>query len=208
MDRQMDSRLSRRLGPPTKWAAKSTGPETGEARPWSSVCLFSGVDFQPAGGRGHCHPGLAAAPSVRSSPCSLSPGFCSPGTGRGTLREGVEVPQLRRPGGDPPSSRVRWEAPWLPCLSPAPVCVPHSLPCVHAAVTRPPGAKKSSRWCLRRGGGSPPDAAQLTLSRHLQASEEHTPGRCGASLRQHLLGFSGPAREPQCTPGAQGEPQA
>ena len=115
MDRQMDSRLSRRLGPPTKWAAKSTGPETGEARPWSSVCLFSGVDFQPAGGRGHCRPGLAAAPSVRSSPCSLSPGPCSSGPGRGW-----RCTSCADPAGTLPAPGCAVRLPWLPCLSPPP----------------------------------------------------------------------------------------
>lgn len=75
MDRQMDSQLPMWLGPPTKWAAKSTGPEIGEgprARLCISlfVCLFwSCGNFQAAGGpdarrgaRGCCHPGLADIP--------------------------------------------------------------------------------------------------------------------------------------------------
>lgn len=62
----MDSRLPMWLGPPTKWAAKSTGPEIGEGcRAWLCIgCLFvcSGVVgtsrlqeamvLGPEGGRG------------------------------------------------------------------------------------------------------------------------------------------------------------
>ena len=56
----MDSRLSRQLGPPAKWAAKSTGPEIGEG-PAVAVCLLV------LGG------GLPACGGPGPSPSSLSP---------------------------------------------------------------------------------------------------------------------------------------
>ena len=68
-DRQMDSQLSRQLGPPAKWAAKSTGPEIGEGPAAAACLLVLGADFQPAGGG--VTPGLAGP----------APPHCLPGSG-------------------------------------------------------------------------------------------------------------------------------
>jgi len=57
----MDSQLSRQLGPPAKWAAKSTGPEIGEGP--------AVADFQAAGAV--VTPGLAGP----------APPHCLPGSG-------------------------------------------------------------------------------------------------------------------------------
>ena len=99
----MDSRLSMWLGPPAKWAAKSTGPEIGEGpRAWLCiglfVCLFwSCGNFQtaggPGGGQGCYHPGLADSPIRPAIPLPISLS-CPPG--RQHPHEGAQLGPRQR----------------------------------------------------------------------------------------------------------------
>ena len=126
----MDSQLSRQLGPPAKWAAKSTGPEIGEGP--------AVADFQAAGAV--VTPGLAGP----------APPHCLPGSGS-VLSSWAwkEHPQgggggatsLADPTDPPGSSGWGHSAVSRSVLSVRP---PVTALCSHCSHP-PPGARKSSR---------------------------------------------------------------
>lgn len=196
----MDSQLSRQLGPPAKWAAKSTGPEIGEGPAAAACLLVLGADFQPAGGG--VTPGLAGP----------APPHCLPGSGSvlsswawkehpqggGGGATSLADPTLPAPRGwgqrcEPLSAACP------PPLSASPTHCPVFTPQSPA----PQGPGRAPGDAAEGVGAAPRHRSSAHPTETPAASEERTPGCCGASLTSTSSDAQAPHVSP-CTPGAQG----